>query len=194
MKVKGRRLKMNFRFYLLPFAFSLILPGCATSAMRNGVAQARYEVRTAKGISEKAEIDSRLERADKVLSNWQETYGAGTRQIDDNSLYPVIEQMKSEGGLLSAARDLVSSTSNSWFGILFGASGTGTLLISLILKLLQERGRRQDMENAASDCAAAIETIGDETTRRQVKETVRKRQASRSKFHKLVQKMSSDIQ
>ena len=121
MKYEGRRMKMNFRFSLLPFAFSLILSGCATSAMRNGVAQARYEVQQAMQTLEPL---SRLERADKVLSGWQETYGAGTRQIDDNSLYPVMEQIKSEGSLISAVRDLVSPASNSWFGILFGASGT----------------------------------------------------------------------
>lgn len=167
--------------------------------MRNGVAQARYEIQNAiaspalqgEGNNEAPRASvGRLERAEVVLGAWQNAYGTETRRIDDDSLYPVLEEMKSEANLLSAAKNFASITSSSWFGILFGAGGTGTLLASLLLKLLQERSRRRDMENAASDCADAIENIGDETTRREVKESVRKRQASRTEFHKLVQKTS----
>jgi hypothetical protein len=163
--------------------------GCATSAMRNGVAQARYEIQKASpalqcGDDEAPRVSvGRLDRADAVLGAWQKAYGCETRSIDDNSYNSVLEQMRSE----STLKNIVSTAAGSWSGILFGTSGAGTILVSILLKYLQERGRRKEMETAAGDCAAAIESIRDETARTEAKETVRKRQSSRTKFHKLVQ-------
>jgi hypothetical protein len=197
VNVKGKSMKMNFRFSLLPFAFSLVVSGCATSAMKNGVAQARYEIQKAIaspalqcGGNEAPPVSvGRLERADTVLAAWQKAYGSEARQIDDNSFYPVLEQMEHESKAISAFNSIISTTIGSWYGILFGTGGAGTLLVSLLVRLLQERGRRKEMETAAGDCASAIEAIKDETARQEAKEAVRKRQTSRTKFHKLIQQI-----
>jgi len=88
--------------YLL-FLVLLVASGCATAAMRNGVAQAEYELSKAVG----EEADFRRERALTLLNTWRNSYGPPTRNIDDASFYPVLEAMEAEGSLLTSLKDVV---------------------------------------------------------------------------------------
>ncbi|RKY17312.1 MAG: hypothetical protein DRP63_03920 [Planctomycetota bacterium] len=122
----------------------LLLAGCATSGMRNGVAQALYEVQKAQSTDERLQKSLRLQRATTVLRTWQRAYGSPARRINDTSFYPVLEEMEDEGGWFSRLREGVTSVlGGSWVdGLLavlsavFGAGG-------LKLWLTNRRHRRE---------------------------------------------------
>jgi len=122
----------------------LLLAGCATSGMRNGVAQALYEVQKAQSTDEQPQKSLRLQRATTVLRTWQRAYGSPTRGIDDTSFYPVLEEMEDEREWFSRLREGVTSVlGGSWLDKLlavlsavFGAGG-------LKLWLTNRRHRRE---------------------------------------------------
>ncbi|MFH1421738.1 MAG: hypothetical protein ABIH42_03365 [Planctomycetota bacterium] len=182
MKTQSWKLSKLFltceTFFLLT-----LLTGCATNAMRNGVAQACYEIQRAK--TEQFPL-LRLERAESVLRIWRQTYGEESRAINDESFTPVCDDMEEESSLSSVINPLSHAADGGWASLLFGAGGATTFLLAL-LKLLRERRKRKSYEYAVSDCVTAIETISDEDSRNEAKETVRKKQSSRTDLHALIQ-------
>ena len=99
-----------------------LLAGCATGGMRNGVAQAAYEVSRAAQAETEQEKTARLQRAKTVLAAWQRAYGGPTREINDTSFYPVLEQMEREHTLWAGIKSLISQAlGTTWWEKLLAA-------------------------------------------------------------------------
>ena len=164
----------------------LLLAGCATSGMRNGVAQALYEIRKAQSTDEQPQQNLRLQRATTVLHSWQRAYGSPTRRIDDTSFYPVLEEMESEASWFSRLREGVTDIlGGSWFerllavlSAVFGAGG---------LKLwLTSRRHRREKQMLIEE----IEQQGD----RELKERIARRIAASTSFGREVKHTTNSIQ
>ena len=149
----------------------LLLAGCATSGMRNGVAQALYEVQKAQSTDEQPQKSLRLRRATTVLRTWQRAYGSPTRRIDDTSFYPVLEEMEDEGEWFSHLREGVTGIlGGSWLDRLFavlsavlGAGGLKLWLTSrrhrrekqMLIEEIEQQGNRELKERIARRIAAS---------------------------------------
>lgn len=100
----------------------VLCAGCATSGMRNGVAQAAYEVQKAIQAQTEQEEQARLQRATTVLTAWQRAYGAADREINDTSFYPVLEQMERENALWATVKGVIGQAlGTSWWEKLLAA-------------------------------------------------------------------------
>jgi hypothetical protein len=115
--------------------------------MRNGVAQAKYEVSLAIDAQTPEEQKQRLERASTVLSAWQEAYGEPARIINDNSFYPVLEEMNSEKGIMTTIKEIINKSLGGfdyWEEIL----GVLTAVLSGIGVKLYSANRRHRREKS----------------------------------------------
>jgi len=163
----------------------LLLAGCATSGMRNGVAQALYEIQKARSTDEKPQQNLRLQRATTVLHSWQRAYGPPTRRINDTSFYPVLEEMENEEAWFSRLREGATNIlGGSWFdrllAVLSAVLGAG----GLKLWLTNRRHRREKQV-----LIEEIEHQGDKN----LKERIARRIAASTSFGHEVQNTTNGI-
>jgi hypothetical protein len=80
----------------------------------------------------------------------------------------------------------------SWYAILFGTGGIGVITLTLLQQWLSERGKRKAREDTIGDYGVGIENIKDKSEQKYVKEIIRKRECSRTKSNKILQKALTD--
>lgn len=73
---------------------------------------------------------------------------------------------------------------------MFGTGGIGVIVLA-VLRMMQERGKRKEMEGASADCVRAIEGIQDPAIKAAVKGTVAKAQAKNTALDKVVTKVQN---
>ncbi|MCX7702522.1 MAG: hypothetical protein N2234_00240 [Planctomycetota bacterium] len=163
------------------------MSSCATGGMRNGVAQARHELITAAKSKGESERSERLQRATLLLTQWQTSYGEASRTINDNSFYPVLEEMKGEKTILSTIKETAGKAFSGfeyWEEIL----GLATALLSGLGLKLYSTNRRHKREKAVM-----IRTI-EEKGSPEMKTAIAKSISNESSFGKEVKKtLCSDI-
>lgn len=159
--------------------------GCITPANRNMIAQVRHEAQ--QGIQKPTEATMRCQRIEMLTAAGQESYGYATRGINDDTLPSVISEVQSDFTL-----GKINMTGGSGLLVtLLGGGGIGGTLLLLLRQYLSERGKRKEIESGADDMVQAIEGIPNDVLKKEVKETVRKRQASRTAFGAIVKKATN---
>ena len=132
----------KMRGWLVMFC-GLLIAGCATAGMRNGVGQARYELERAAATQDEGERGQRLERATAVLAAWQAAYGGAERRIDDGSYGVVLEQMEGEGRWIGAARKWIEEKTGGWLDAVLGGLAAVLSVVSVRLFGASRRHKRE---------------------------------------------------
>jgi len=133
------------------------------------------------------------------LGNLIARYGGKVPMDISDETYPVVvfkmtsavERIEKLRTTLNAIT-IASGSAGSWYAILFGTGGIGVIALTLLQQWLSERGKRKAREDTIGDYGVGIENIKDESEQKNVKEIIRKRECSRTKTNKILQKALAD--